>query len=97
MARKELTKESAEKWLDKIIKLQKQLNKARILTDDIYVCSENNNVHIYSGLEQVAEVLGVEYNSREWDVKNSSYDEELYFTYKGVEVIQLGRTDAKDV
>ena len=92
-----LTKEVVEKWLDKIIKLHKQLYKARILTDDIWMCSDSMDIHLITGLEQIAEILGVEYYSTEWDVEGSQYKEKLYFDYKGVTVMQLGRTDGKNV
>ena len=60
--------------------------------NNIHLCgitSEYRSLHIYSGIEKLAEAIGATLSR---DVSNSrEYKDELYFNYKGVRFFELAK------
>lgn len=84
-----MDKENAARWLDNIIDKQSELKAAcRDLTmqsNATVICSGITEwVQIYSGIEALAEALGIELKRG----AGNKYDH-LTFKYRGVEIIQV--------
>ena len=79
-------KEKVEKWLDKQIKMKKDaelvLNKNLKLSNLSITSCVKNEVHL-SHIREVAQILGLGVSVKPWNLENSGYDSEIYFTYKG--------------
>ena len=81
-------------WLDKVIELQKELEKVAVFSDDLRICTGNigESVHVFEGIEQLAEAVGEEIKTKFLD---DEYPIEKYFMYKGMNVFQLEKKEGK--
>lgn len=76
-----------KEWLDWHIADLKAREEHRCFNSCICACSQPDHIQIFEGIDQVAEMLGVELAVRNLD---SGYREYL-FGYGGVTIIQLDK------
>lgn len=76
------------KWIDKIVKAYKTFDTTQDYTDDIQLCSPfTTGVHVFQGIEKMANALGVDTVEGKRDDKN--YPTDISFVYQGVKFFQI--------
>lgn len=89
MAKRKTEQEKITAWVEKVAKAYNSVRNLKDYSEDVCFCESyrGNEVHIYSGLEYIAEMLGIEliYTDRHDD----DYPFEVSFVYKGVKFFQL--------
>ena len=93
MARTKLTEqEKITKWADKVAKAYNSVNVLKDYNDEISLCTcHNEAVHVFSGLEKIAELMGLDVHYR--DRGDEEYPIEVSFIYKNVKFFQLNRAE----
>lgn len=75
-----------EKWLKKIISIQKKFNKIKDFNNELCCCNYfPNEIHIYKNIEKLAEEL----NKKLFTEHFSGGTYKKYFNYNGTIVFQL--------
>ncbi|MDE6567939.1 MAG: hypothetical protein K2K70_09465 [Lachnospiraceae bacterium] len=82
----ELTAEMAMDWLNSLISNMEHQRQLEKLNSRIETISRPNDIHIYSGIEELADVLGEELTERERKVDDCL---EYFFIYNGVRVFGI--------
>ena len=82
--------ESVKAWLDENIAIRKRLVELDNFNEEMQLCTVNkeNTLHVYKGIEIIAELLGKVLVETEFD---DDIPYKYYFMYDGVEVFQLSR------
>ena len=85
-------KQKIEKWLDKQIKMKKdaqfKLNKEVTLENLTIMGGVANEIHI-DPIRYIADILGLDIIASNWNFKDSPYNCEVYFMYKGYKFFNL--------
>lgn len=79
-------------WLDKIISWKKEEESLYQLNSQVSLCRAHRakRIHVYSGIEILADVLGKELVRERWEEQRKNA---LSFAYKGYTVFQLEELD----
>lgn len=87
--------EKIKEWLDLVSEDFRRTNEHARFNSQIRTCHERDDVHLYSGIEIIAEVMGLELRRR--DLPYEEYSHESYFIYNDVKFFQMYRKSEKDV
>ena len=82
-------------WIERVIWLDKESVRERLLTNDIRTCYHPQGIHMANGIERVAEALELPLKKK--CLKDSkvlsAHGIEFYFFYHGTRIFQLGRSE----
>lgn len=83
--------EVVKKWLDELVKANREANKENVLTSSIRaVAAVDTSVLVFSGIDIVADVMGLEL--KEEPITSDSDFRYLYtFRYDGMRFVQYNR------
>lgn len=86
----DLTTGNAKFWLDSVIDLQERRNKIAKELNGVVLSgfSEPKQIHIFSGIDELALVLG-KVKIRKKVEFVTDFPEEVYFDYRGYKIFQL--------
>lgn len=87
--------EKIKEWLDTVVEDFERTNKHAYFNDQINTCHSRDAVHMGSGIEIVADVMGLKLCRVNDPFEGFSH--ESYFTYKNVRFFQWHRNVDKDV
>lgn len=77
-----------KQWANKMVKIYNLTNAVSKYSDSVMACEPFcGGIHIYTGLDEVAEAVGKKICIR--NREHTEYPYEYYFKYKGVEFYSL--------
>lgn len=84
----------AKDYLDNLIRVQNEAKSSAYFNSSIQaiIIADPESVHMYRGIEIIADVMGLTLGEREWRYKEDVRTE-YFFIYSGVEFFQLGSSD----
>lgn len=83
--------EVVKKWLDELVKANREANKENVLTSSIRaVAAVDTSVLVFSGIDIVADVIGLELKE-EAIIGDSDFHYSYTFRYDGMRFVQYSR------
>lgn len=90
---------SVKEWLDKLVSLHNEAKAIEQYSNDIEAIISRRGIHLYKGIEAVADVMGIELKKKEVEYPDETRIR-YFFYYSGLEFFQLSdkvETDEEEV
>lgn len=81
--------ETVKEWLDKLVDSYNELKNLKYCSTQIEMCGIMNHIHIYKGIEIIAEAMGIQLEMICDDDIKYKYPYKYYFIYRRYEILQL--------
>ena len=78
---------NVKEWLDKLVDTQNELRDLKYCNTQIEVCGIMDHIHIYRGIEKIADAVGAELRMIRGDDREYPY--RYFFRYRGWEITQI--------
>jgi hypothetical protein len=78
---------NVKEWLDKLVDNQNELRNLKYCNSQIELCGPTDTIHIFRGIEKIADAVGVELQMICDDSREYPY--RYFFRYRGWEVTQI--------
>lgn len=76
-----------KEWLDKLVANVKEANSLCEFNEQIFTCHQTRQVHLFTGIDIVADVMGLEL--KEVGRCDEQYRYKYFFMYKGIKFMQI--------
>lgn len=81
--------ETAKEWLDALVDNLEQIKSLDNFNNQIQTTGTLENIHIYSGIEVLSDLMGIKLKARK--LSDYKYPYRYYFVYRGIEIFQLSK------
>lgn len=82
--------QEVKEWLDELIRARNRCLSLECLDTNIQaIMHPTMDIHIYKGIEIVADVMGLKLTERKFNDKRMDY----FFMYSNIEFFQIGKSD----
>ena len=79
--------EKIKEWLDKLVDNNVEAKQLEEFNNQISTIFADDYIHIYKGIQIIADVMGIELKERKRECKVFPY--EYFFEYRGIEFVQI--------